>query len=406
MADFEREVPDEITCNAQIFDIAFHPVQTSIIAASLIDGTVEIWRYGIDDNANQLQTSMNHHSASCRGLQFHSSGNYLYSISADHSWLVMDEHGKVASKKKNAHATALNKLMLIDENVFVTGDDSGVVKLWDIRTKDNELMMWDAHEDFIADFDYWADSHTIVSASGDATLGIYDIRKQEHFYRSDDQESELTSACVVKGGRKVVAGTQDGVMLLFNWGQWGDCSDRFPGHPDSVSCMLKYDESSVITGSSDGMIRVLSVLPNKLLGILGSHDEFPVEGLKLNHDKMLMASISHDEGIRFWDVSILHDEDAEEDDEADMMDADDDDGAKNSEMAENTGEKGVKETDDGDNIDDDEDDEDVEEEDEEDEDEEMAEDSSEDDSDDDDSPQKEAKIKKLQTPQEKFYSDL
>ena len=36
---------------------------------------------------------------------------------------------------------------------------------------------------------------------------------------------------VVKGGRKVVAGAQSGVLNLFSWGHFQDCSDRFPGEP-------------------------------------------------------------------------------------------------------------------------------------------------------------------------------
>lgn len=44
---------------------------------------------------------------------------------------------------------------------------------------------------------------------------------------------------------------------------WNDCSDRFPGHPSSVDAIVKYDDDLIITGSADGLIRVLSILPNK-----------------------------------------------------------------------------------------------------------------------------------------------
>ena len=51
-------------------------------------------------------------------------------------------------------------------------------------------------------------------------------------------------------------------MLLFNC-----CA----GHPSSVDAILKYDEDSVLTGCSDGLIRILSLQPNKMLGIIGEH---------------------------------------------------------------------------------------------------------------------------------------
>ena len=45
----------------------------------------------------------------------------------------------------------------------------------------------------------------------------------------DDAEEELLCVAVLKGGRKVAAGASDGVLNIFSWGYWNDCSDRYPG---------------------------------------------------------------------------------------------------------------------------------------------------------------------------------
>ena len=42
------------------------------------------------------------------------------------------------------------------------------------------------------------------------------------------------------------------------------CVDRFPGHPETIDCLLPLDQDSILTGSSDGLIRVLSIHPNKV----------------------------------------------------------------------------------------------------------------------------------------------
>jgi hypothetical protein len=39
-----------------------------------------------------------------------------------------------------------------------------------------------------------------------------------------------------------VLGTQSGVLAIFSWGNWGDMTDRFIGHPQSVESMVKVDE--------------------------------------------------------------------------------------------------------------------------------------------------------------------
>ena len=94
---------------------------------------------------------------------------------------------------------------------------------------------------------------------------------------------------VIKHGKKVVCGQQDGVLGVFSWGDWGDIrclhvfvcaslfflcvnkyflnsvyrclkpfpktSDRFPGHPNSVDSIIKVDEDTILTGSLDGIVR-------------------------------------------------------------------------------------------------------------------------------------------------------
>jgi WD repeat-containing protein 55 len=48
----------------------------------------------------------------------------------------------------------------------------------------------------------------------------------------------------MKRGRKIAVGTQSGVINLFTWGAWNDCSDRFVGHPASVDSLVKVSAHS------------------------------------------------------------------------------------------------------------------------------------------------------------------
>jgi WD repeat-containing protein 55 len=116
------------------------------------------------------------------------------------------------------------------------------------------------------------------------------------------------SVKIIKNGRKVVCGTGEGVLAVWSWGTWGDISDRFPGHPSSLDALLKVDENTLLTGSSDGLIRVVSIHPDKLLGVLGDHAGFPIEKLEFNADRSFVGSVSHDNCIRLWDATILKDD--------------------------------------------------------------------------------------------------
>jgi len=106
---------------------------------------------------------------------------------------------------------------------------------------------------------------------------------------------------------------------LWTWGEWQDSSDRILGHPSSIDTICKLDEDTVCTGSSDGIIRVVSILPNKFEGVIGAHGEdFPIERIRLSYDNTWLASCAHDNSVRFWDIKFLFnnvDEDEDENDE-------------------------------------------------------------------------------------------
>ena len=91
------------------------------------------------------------------------------------------------------------------------------------------------------------------------------------------------------------------------------------GDPSSVDALVKYDADTVITGSSDGIIRIVNILPNRMLGVLGGSEDLPIERLALSHDRSRLASVSHESCLKLWDLSQLaegsDDEDEEEEEE-------------------------------------------------------------------------------------------
>lgn len=82
-----------------------------------------------------------------------------------------------------------------------------------------------------------------------------------------------------------------------------------------MDALTPYDEDIIITGASDGIIRILNILPNKLVGIVGNHDEYPVERLSLSPDKLTLASASHDDTVKLWDLTALQDDSSEDADD-------------------------------------------------------------------------------------------
>lgn len=91
--------------------------------------------------------------------------------------------------------------------------------------------------------------------SGDGTLGVFNIRRRRLELLSEDQDGDLTSVVLMKKGHKVVCGSSEGTVYIFNWNGFGATSDRFALQAESVEAIVPLSPSVMVTASMDGCIR-------------------------------------------------------------------------------------------------------------------------------------------------------
>jgi hypothetical protein len=68
-----------------------------------------------------------------------------------------------------------------------------------------------------------------TAACSDAVLACCVWPAQVKATSEGDADDELLSVAALKNGKKLVCGSQSGVLSVWSWGYWNDCSDRFPG---------------------------------------------------------------------------------------------------------------------------------------------------------------------------------
>ncbi|OBZ76140.1 WD repeat-containing protein JIP5 [Grifola frondosa] len=200
----------------------------------------------------------------------------------------------------------INRMKRLLPHLLTTGDDDGVIKLWDPKQ--------------------------LVATSGDGTLSVIDVRSKSKapLAQSEDQEDELLSIVPIKGGQKIVVGTQIGMLSVFNRRNgWGDCVDRIPGHPQSIDALCALpshypnSQSTILTGSSDGLLRAVQLLPTKLLGVVADHGEFPIEriAVDMGGQGRWVGSAGHEEILKLTDLKeVFEDEDEDENEEGNDSD--------------------------------------------------------------------------------------
>lgn len=295
----------EINLGKLPFDLDFHP-SSPLVATGLINGDVHLYKYSADSIPQRL-LAIHAHDESCRAVRFVDSGRVFLTGSPDCSILALDvETGAQIARFKDAHEAAVNRLVNLTETTIASGDDEGCIKVWDTRQRAC-CNSFKAHEDFISDMTFATGSMQLIGTSGDGTLSVCNLRRNKVQAQSEFSEDELLSVVIMKHGRKVICGTQTGALLLYSWGHFKDCSDRFLGHPMSVDTLVKLDEDSLISGSEDGVIRLVSILPNRIVQPIAEHSEYPIERLAFSNDRKYLGSISHDQMLKLWDLEEVLD---------------------------------------------------------------------------------------------------
>jgi WD40 repeat protein len=234
MASDSRE-PVCATLSEQPMDVCFHPTR-ALVAAGLITGKVETFSHTAE--AAGEVTSRDVHSESCRAVRFLPDGSGLVSAGVDCTLVVTNaETGARIARVAEAHDAAINRLCMLTETLMATGarrrrrrrgaaaarpicmrrlrchcgpadafraarpaagDDEGHVRLWDTRTR-ARVGTFRVHEDFIADMHHCTARNTLLTASGDGTLAVLDLRAAQVTARSDNQEDELLSGAQCVG---------------------------------------------------------------------------------------------------------------------------------------------------------------------------------------------------------------
>ncbi|XP_011638451.1 WD repeat-containing protein 55 homolog [Pogonomyrmex barbatus] len=299
-----RNHPPTITLEDMITDICFHPTMDTIGVAS-ITGDVFIYKYNNEET--NLVSTMELHLKACRDIEFSEDGRLLFSAGKDLCIAITDvETEKLTRLYEEAHEQPIYTMTVINENVFVTGDDDGVVKLWDLRQKENKpIFSIKEVEDYIGAMITNRDAKYLVCASGDGYLTTLNISERKLYMQSEEYDDELTCLGLFKMEGKLLAASNKGKMYIYNWGEFGLHSDEFPSATKkAINCMIPITENVVVTGGEDGIIRATSLFPHRHLGIVGQHN-FSVETLDVSNDGTLIASSSHNNDIKFWNVQYF-----------------------------------------------------------------------------------------------------
>jgi len=295
--DINQEVKFETTCT----NIACHPTDSSLSALGFVDGVVKVVDHasGLKDRI-QMKNAQN--SLTC--LAFTQGGNSLASGSGREKTLKICsfETGKILTER-DEFEHGLQSIFSYDENLVAISDCDKTFEVLDLRQSLTKSILKNSdHVDYISGFLGQPEKHRLFSLGSAGQLGVWDMRKNNLWAASEEVDDEFLCGIILNHGRRVLVGCESSQIRVYKTDQYKRPCHCIPGHADSVNRIVKYDEDTIITACGDGYIRMIACEPTKMLGILGSHGDFPVEDISLSHDKRWLLSCSFDDIVKIWDL--------------------------------------------------------------------------------------------------------
>lgn len=135
-------------------------------------------------------------------------------------------------------------------------------------------------------------------------IGFKKLISSKIYTTSEEYDEELTCMGLFRSETKLLVGSSTGKLYLFNWKEFGLHSDEYIGQKHMIQCMIPITQNIVVTSGEDGVLRATHMFPQKQLGVVGQHN-LPVERLDISHDGRVIASCSHDNDVKFWDISYF-----------------------------------------------------------------------------------------------------
>lgn len=261
--------------------------------------------------------------------------------------------GKEYLVTPNPHQMGISALNICDENLIATGDDDGLIAVWDMRSR-QPAFVYHEHGDYVSQLLYFTDANELVSSSGDTCLGVYDVKAGKVREFSEKRNDELSCFTFVNSSAAsstfiptIFCGTPSGSLPLWKYGSWRRPYDCMEGHPRECEALVSFNDeyntfnhNIVLTGSCDGIVRVMQMYPlrRQLCSLSardvqqsagsgfhtthGSHQKRDhmvvrrergheaIRRMRINHENSLLAVSGTDSIIDFVDVRFLQDEKA------------------------------------------------------------------------------------------------
>ena len=162
-----------------------------------------------------------------------------------------------------------------DNKHIISGNSNGIIKLWDLQTGEY-LKTLGQHNDSIQSLAISSDNKYIVSVDSNDTIKLWDLQTGEYLKTYNYNNNMYLFASII------------GTIPLDSF---KECF---------TSLAISSDNKHIISGNSNGIIKLWDLQTGEYLKTLGQHND-SIQSLAISSDNKYIVFKSIDKTIRIWD---------------------------------------------------------------------------------------------------------
>jgi WD40 repeat protein len=263
--------------------VAFSPEGRHVVAG-FKNGAVRLW-----DLAGKELWTVKGCGYEISAVTFSPDGGKILTGSYDKTARLWDLNGKELQVFKGHKHRVTSAVFSTDGQYILTGSYDKTANLWDAGGK--ELQVFKGHNNFITSVAFSPDGKYVLTGSFDQTARLWDLKGKE-LTVFKGHGGIIYTVAFSPGGQYVLTGSADKTACV--WDLKGNQLQVFRGHEGavrSVACKLNRghkfsgadisrDDQYVLTGSSDGTVRLWKIYPLEEFLANGTCEPLSQEQLK------------------------------------------------------------------------------------------------------------------------------
>ena len=205
-------------------------------------------------------------------------------------------------KTLSGHTNSINALVLsADGHTLISASADKTIRLWDLANGE-AMDVLKGNKSFVNALILSFDEQALVSGSADGAIKIWELETGQEILTLTGHTSAINALAMSPEGKYLISGAADGSIKIWNFST-GEELQTLAGHPSAINTLeVSHDGQTLMSGSADKTIKQWDIKTGEEMLTFTGHTSY-VNVLLMSRDGQFLLSGSADQTIKQWDVT-------------------------------------------------------------------------------------------------------